>query len=144
MDDVYTWSANGYIKPFQGCIAFFYPDPKCFAVELVVKHGPNVISCELVLGSIWQQIVGVYIRIRQALNRFSNNYNQPILMGNLNVDLTTLWVDQTTHILMLVSDAGLEDMLPHFRQQHAFSHCNTRGRYNERASSRNDYILGAF
>ena len=140
-DDVYTRSAYGYtvvatsaVSHVQGGVAFFYRDAECFVVESVVKHGPNVISCELVSGSIRQPIVGAYIPptdsttleyIGQALNRFRDNYNRPILMGDLNVDLTTPRGERATQIAALLSDAGLEDMLPHFRQRRAFGHCNT-------------------
>ena len=85
-------------SPHQGGIALCYQDSKYWQVELVQRHGPNVISFELVTGRQRYPVVGAYIPpadistieyVERALGRFQNSRRQPLLLGDLNVDLAS-------------------------------------------------------
>ena len=67
-DGVYTRNSSGYQvtatdapSAHQGGIALFYRDSEYWQVESVVKHGPNVISFELVSGWRRTPMIGGYI-----------------------------------------------------------------------------------
>ena len=85
-DGIHTRFSAGYhveateaMSRSQGGIAVFYCDSPFFQVESVVKHGPNVISLELVTGRRRFPIVGAYVPpsdtttvefIQKAFDRF--------------------------------------------------------------------------
>jgi hypothetical protein len=80
----------------QGGVALFFRDSDCWQVESVRKHGPNVISFELVMGQRRIPVVGACIppadlstveHVNQAMERFPER--DPLLLGDLNVDLAS-------------------------------------------------------
>ena len=85
--------------------------------------------------------ISTLVNIDQALNRF-RGYS-PILMGDLNANLDQPTRARDLEIAAAVATAGLEDMLPHFRQRQPFGAGLTWGRHGENATGGNDYILGA-
>jgi len=163
-DGIYTRSSAGYSvvatdapSKHQGGIALFYRESEYWQVESIVKHGPNVISFELVSGSRRTPIVGGYIppddrttlpHITAAITRFEHHrsLNRLIIMGDLNVDLSgPSRTERDTEIRDILSINSLEDMLLHFKPTARYSHRQTwwqeRGGFLIR--SRCDYILGS-
>jgi hypothetical protein len=116
----------------QGEVALVFKDSRYWQIESVRKHGPNVISCELVTGRRRVPIVGVYIPpndlttcayLSRALGRFPKG--NAVVLGDLNVNLQSPRDARDTEIVGILSTYGLEDMMPHFKSRHAFRHGNT-------------------
>ena len=116
----------------QGGLAFFWRDSDLFSVESAVCHGPNVMSCYLITGSTRTPLIGVYIPpadlttlgyLDRALARFGDETNSPIVLGDINVNLAAPTGGRGNDIAAYFSTAGLEDMLPHFRQRSCHGHC---------------------
>ena len=159
-DGIHTRFSAGYhveateaMSRNQGGIAMFYRDSPFFQVESVVKHGPNVISLELVTGRRRFPIVGAYVPpsdtttlefIQKAFDRFQER-KDVVLMGDLNVDLCRPDGARDEEIANLIATQGLLDMLQHFRQRRHFGSRKTWMRQQEGRTlrSRNDYILGS-
>lgn len=115
-------------------------------------QGPNVISTILVLGWEWTPLVGVCVpptdvttleHLPIALDCVQGMPGQPpILLGNLNINMSALESDRDMAIATLLAEHGLVDMLPHFKSCH--SHANTWQQYRkdgQRMSARCDYLL---
>jgi len=162
-DGVYTRNSSGYQvtatdapSAHQGGVALFYRDSEYWQVESVVKHGPNVISFELVSGWRRTPMIGGYIppndmttlpHISAALSRFSEHRDAKrlVLLGDLNVDLSYPDGDvRGTEIADLLSAQGFEDLLLHFKSTRRYSHGKTwwQDRQGGTIHSRCDYILG--
>jgi hypothetical protein len=137
----YTRSAYGYTvfaskttHTNQGVIALIFTNNSLhFQVESQRKHGPNVVSCLLVIGNVQLPIIGAYIPpgdtttlayITDATRRFQSK--PIILMGDINVDLRTPTPsNRDAEIMAFLSTMGLEDMSAHFIQRLNFRHGNT-------------------
>ena len=115
-------------SPGRHCIV--YHESEYWQVKLVVKHGPNVISIELVSGQQCTPIIGGYIppndmttlpHINAALSHFSEHCDAKclVLLGELNVDLSSQDRDKRgTEIANVLSAHGFEDFLLHFKPSH--------------------------
>ena len=152
----YTTTTN------QGGIALVFrlpePDvPLGWSIESIRRHGPNVLSCYVMIGCKRQPLIGAYLPpshlddipfLTEALDRFANHRHPPILMGDLNVNLSASNTSSDPR-LSLVSDTlaayGLFDMLPHFRQRRPYLDLCTwkQQRNSQLYKSRCDYILGS-
>jgi hypothetical protein len=102
-------------------------------------HGPNVISCVLVSAWVCTPLVGVYVpptdvttleHLRRALERCRGMRGRPpILLGDLNIDMSNLELDRDMAIATLLAVHELLDMLPHFKSR--LSHCDTWRQYRK-------------
>lgn len=138
----------------QGGIALITrTDSKNWHVESTQRHGPNVLSCILVSGTQHTPLIGVYLapshlndlpHLEEALERFRNHKRQPLLLGDLNVDLSDMSTSRTTKVAATISAYGLEDLLLHFRPERRYTHLQTyfSRRQGKTVRSRVDYILG--
>ena len=163
-EGIYTRSCEGYAvtatdaaSKHQGGVALFYRESEYWQIESVVKHGPNVISFELVSGWRRTPVVGGYIpptdrttlpHMIAAMDRFSTHSagNRMLVIGDFNVDLSDPNQDaRGSEIIDAMSTHGLEDLLLHFKPRERYSHRQTwwqeRGGFTIR--SRCDYILGS-
>jgi hypothetical protein len=159
MDGIYTRFSSGChvvatdaCSHSQGGVALFYRELDCLQVESVCKHGPNVISFELVTGRRHTPIVGAHIppadletieHITRAMERFPGR--DPLLLGDLNVDLGSFLDPREVETAAAVASFGLEDLLPHFRQHRGFCHGKTwrPERLGQVVSSQCNHILGS-
>ena len=98
-------------------------------MESIRKLGPNIISFVLVSGhrKCWH-MVGVYIppdnntvleRVVQAFQDMPEGV-QPLLLGDLNMDLCNLWDTPGHEIVAELATLGLDDLLLHYRQWVSF------------------------
>jgi len=163
-DGIYTRSCEGYAvvatdatSPHQGGVALFYRESEFWQIESVVKHGPNVVSFELVTGWCRIPVVGGYIppsdqstlpHMIAAMDRFRTHRSgkRMIVFGDFNVDLSDPNQDtRGSEIIDAFTTHGLEDLLLHFKPRERYSHRQTwwqdRGGFTIR--SRCDYILGS-
>jgi exonuclease III len=138
----------------QGGLALFYRDSDTFQVESVRKHGPNVISFEMVVAGVRRPVIGAYIPpsdtelrsleyILRALDTVEVGLD-PILLGDLNSDLAsprTQWADDIATELL---SRGLVDTLPLFKRRRrdaTWTWRQPRGPDDSEIRSRCDYIL---
>lgn len=158
-DGIYTRFSSGYHvcattarSHSQGGIALFYRDSPYWQVESVKRYGPNVMSFQLVTGGIRIAAVGAYIPpadlstlefVNRALDDLPQG-QQPLLLGDLNVDLDDPRDERAQSIAADLASYGFEDMSAHFRQRRGFRHGTTwmQCRNDEMVRSRCDYILG--
>ncbi len=157
--DKYTHDCFGYHiysttarSPTQGGVAIFYrPNCHYFSVESIRTHGPNVISCELIIGSKHWNLVGAYIppsdlvastleHIAAAIRSRSKRYPL-VLLGDFNLDLhrypsTTREILITTYFDELQLQ-NLEDYFPHPTGRWTWSQIRT----GKSIQSTTDYIL---
>ena len=121
-------------------------------VESQLRHGPNVISCILVSGHKHTPVIGAYLapshlndlpHLEAALARFKDSKAAPLVLGDLNVNLSDLSKPRTAQVSATIMAYGLEDMLLHFRQRHKLRHLKTwwQHRNGQTFRSRCDYIL---
>ena len=85
-------------------------------------HGPNVISCKIVIGPTWTPIFGAYLPpsmlehlpdFEEVLQRFKGRY--PIILGDLNVDLDNTRSSGSQRVADLLTKYRLIDLVQHFR-----------------------------
>ena len=140
----------------QGGVALIYCESEYWQVKSVMKHGPNVISFELVSGQWHTPIIGGYIppnetttllHINAALSHFNDHCDAKhlVLQGDLNVDLSSPDRDERgTEIADVLSAHGFDDFLLHFEPSHQYSHRKTwwQVHQGETIWSHCDYILG--
>lgn len=116
----------------QGGVALFYrKQSDRFAVEGIRTHGPNVISCTLVMGYRHWSLVGVYIApsdtddetLKYVEEAVRTRVTHPlILLGDLNVDSWKAVMDDCSeNIAAAMALHGLIDL--------ADSFTNNRGRW---------------
>ena len=127
---VYTRGSAGYKviatdapSRHRGGVAIFYRSEPHFAVEAVENFGPNVIGFQLVTGSRWWYIVGVYLapdntetmeRVSEAI-RSRPRRAELLAAGYFNADLATPEGDRRAEaIATSLATEGLEDMARHF------------------------------
>jgi len=88
-------------------------------LESIRKHGPNVISFDLVTGGKRTPIVGVYIpprdlttleQLHQALARFPA-VSKPLVLGDLNVRYENPRPARDEEIVNYLTSLGLLDMV---------------------------------
>jgi exonuclease III len=139
----------------QGGVALFSKaDSKHWHIEAAQRHGPNVLSCLLVSGSKSTPLIGVYLPpnslddlpyLTAALARFHNLKTSPIVLGDLNTDLSDLTNSRATAIGAVLSNNDLHDMLPMFRQRPTFKGLFTwrQRQLGKTYRTRCDYILGS-
>ncbi|HEY9815724.1 MAG TPA: endonuclease/exonuclease/phosphatase family protein, partial [Candidatus Obscuribacterales bacterium] len=152
----YSVAATRAVSPHQGGVALIYKDSAYWQIESLRKHGPNVISCELVSGFQRRPLVGAYIppsgnyrltlaAIDQAMDRFTPEERlRAILLGDLNVNLASPQGARAVEIATALDTHGLEDLVPHFYQRSRFGYGTTwrQCRNGQWINSRCDYILG--
>ena len=103
---IHTRSSQGYTvyatyttRMNQGGIGLVFRQQSVgWSLESIQRHGPNVLSCYLIIGSKRQPLIGVYLppsslddlpSFTEALDRFSSGHRHPpIVLGDLNVDLS--------------------------------------------------------
>ena len=99
--------------------------PIGWGIESTCYHGPNMVSCNKVIGLTQNPIVGAYLSpltlehlldIEKALKCFNN----PIAFGDLNVDLNKERISWNQRISDLLTEYGLIDLVQHFRQRRRF------------------------
>ena len=95
-----------------------------YEVEEMRVWGPNVISLYLMMGAHWFYVVGCYIPpsdldalacIHQAWCKCPKGAH-PILVGDLNLNLHALRMEQEETIAEQVNAMDLVDMSRHYRQ----------------------------
>ncbi len=128
---VYThWSSGYHVRAtpapsaWQGGISLFWRASDLYEVEEVELHGPTVLSFELVLGATRYYIVGCYIlpnnlttltHVEQAWMACPKGC-LPIVLGDLNINLTAPRDEQDETIAKQVDTMNLVDMSSHFHQ----------------------------
>ena len=79
-------------------------------------RGPNMVNCEIITGLTRTPLVGVYLPpstlehlpdLEEAIQRF----RCPIFLGGLNVDLDEARSSRIQHVLDLLSNYGLIDLV---------------------------------
>ena len=151
----YTVFATYTTTTNQGGVALVCRQPSTgWCIESPCRHGPNVLSCVLVNGNTHQPLIGAYLPpstlddlpyLTEALERFQASKIPPILMGDLNVDLSQESSDsRLNQVSSTLATYGLEDLLPHFLQRHPYrDNCTWHQTRNSTIyRSRCDYILG--
>lgn len=161
--DVYTRFSFDYhviatnaVHANLGGVALCWRDSAFYEVEGISKHGPNVISCELVSGGRRWLVIGAYIPPSEddgstCTHILAAQMRRPqlpvILLGDLNVDFDQLWIDAPRNmgIAAMVASLGVEDVISNFRQtrRHADGITWRQNRNNGEVSSRCDYILSS-
>ena len=132
-DGICTREAHGFevvatkaMSPQRGGIALAYRKSPYWQVESTACHGPNVISCVLVSGTMRQPLIGVHIppsdettigHLEKALDRFHPVGRTPIVLGDLNANLGNPLGARAQQIATLMATAGISSMTPHFRQR---------------------------
>ena len=112
-------------NPHQGGVAIvFKKDSKTWSVESPVRHGSNVLSCELVSGEKRTAIIGVYLppgrtlpdlpHLDEAMRRFPRH--TPIVLGDLNANLSRA-NSRANRINAALAPYGLTDLLLHYKQR---------------------------
>ena len=142
-NDIYTKLSSGYsvlaskaVSYREGGVALTIRDAKHWHVESTRIHGPNVMSWTLVSGTDRTPMVGAYLAPKSlkslpdliaALEHSKTTHPgvQPVVIGDLNIDLTNLTKPRNNEVAAVLSTYGLEDMLPHFRQRESFRHNKT-------------------
>ena len=124
-------------------------------VESLEKHGPNVISFELVTGERRLLMVRGYASpsgddaTNQFISRALDGQVQGqdcILLGDLNSNLIHPRDDREAMLVAELAGHGLEDMISHFWQRSWYGHLQTwKQSFADRRiqSSRCDYILSS-
>jgi hypothetical protein len=107
----------------QGGVAIVWrKDAKNWCIESPKRHGPNILSCELVSGEKRTAIIVVCLPpndlddlpyLDEALRKFPDC--TPIILGDLNVDLNQK-NSRATKINAAFAPYGLLDLLLHFKQ----------------------------
>jgi hypothetical protein len=160
-EGVYTRWSSGYNvrsthapSKWQGGISLFWRTIETYEIEEVELRGPNVLSFQLVLGTMRWYIIGCYIPPTNLTTLTHVNEAWwacpkgclPILLGDLNVNLAAPRNERDDTITKQVDAMALINMSNHFRQQHRR---RSRGRWTWRmrrgrrwASSQCDYVLG--
>jgi hypothetical protein len=98
-----------------------------WVIEDTKIFGPNVLSCLLISGERKTHLVGCYLpptslddlpKLEAALQRFPDV--PPVLLGDLNADLHDLTNVRNQQLSSSLTNFGLFDLLPHFRQRKRF------------------------
>ena len=160
---IHTRSSQGYTvyatyttRTNQGGIGLVYRQERIgWCIESIKRHGPNILSFHLILGNTVQPVIGAYLPpstlddlpfLTEALDRFPVSKQPPLLLGDLNVDLSNKRATdpRTTQVSEILATYGLMDMLPHFKQRKPYRDlCTwTQTRNDHILRSRCDYILG--
>jgi hypothetical protein len=158
---VYTrWSSGYHIQAthapsaWQGGISLFWRASDLYKVEEVELCGTNVLSFQLVLGSMRYYIVGCYIlpnhlptltHVKQAWMACPKGC-LPIMLGDLNVNLAAPYDERDETIAGQVDTMNLVDMSSLFRQcrgRNSHGQWTWQMRRRRRwVSSQCDYFLG--
>ena len=95
--------------------------PVGWGIESMRYHRTNMVSCEIVTKLTWTPIVGAYLPpltlehlpyLEEALKCF----REPIVLGDLYVDLKETRSLLIQHVSNLLAKYGLIDLVRHFRQ----------------------------
>jgi exonuclease III len=160
-DERYTRHSFGYevaattaVHHSQGGVALCWRDTEVSQVEGVHRHGPNVISCELVTGGRRWLVIGAYIppsevdgsTCQHILAAQSRRPRLPVIvLGDLNVDLCQVELGslRDAGIAAAVATLGVEDMLKNFCQtrHHGDGYTWRMRRDGQMVTGRCDYIL---
>ena len=101
-----------------------------WGIESTRYHRPNVVSCEIVTGLTQTPLVGTYLPplalehlpdLEEALQRFRD----PILLGDLNVDLDKARILRIQQVADLLTEYGPVYLVHHFRQCRRFRNLKT-------------------
>jgi hypothetical protein len=126
---VYTrWSSSYNIQSthvlskWQGGISLFWRTSETYEIEEVELSGPNVLLFQLVSGAMRWYIMGCYIPPTNLTTlthadevwRACPKGCLPILLGDLNVNLTALRNERDDMIAKQVDAMALIDMSSHF------------------------------
>ena len=155
-DGIHTRYSSGYhvvateaASHRQGGVALVYKDSPYWQVESVERHGPNIISAELVTGLRRFTLVGVYFppddtttpaRAEGVLNSFRQRRNL-LVLGDLNANLLSPAGDRDSEIALTMASHGLLDMSRHFRSSRMGGTTWFQQREGNYVGSRPDYIL---
>ncbi len=137
-EGVYMHWSSGYNarsthapSKWQGGISLFWRTSRTYEIEEVEMRGPNVLSCQLILGATQWYIVGCYIPLTNLTS--STHVDEawwacpkgchPILLGDLNVNLAAPCNERDDTIANQVDAMVLTNMSNHF--------CQRRGRKSQ-------------
>ena len=90
--------------------------PVNWVIKSTRYHGTNVVSCKIVTGLNWTLFVGAYLpsstlehlpELEEALQRFKD----PIVLGDLNMDLNEARNSQSQCVSDLLVEYGLIDLV---------------------------------
>ena len=109
---------------FQGGVKIVMSErPVGWEIESTYYHRSKVVSCLIVTELKRTPLVGAYLPqltldhlpdLEEALKRFRD----PIVLGDLNVDLDEARILQSQRVSDLLVENGLIDLVHHFRQRH--------------------------
>ncbi len=123
----YNVFASNAVSVRQGGIAHFWKPNKLYEIEEWRMHGPNVITFVVVLGGKRYYAVGCYTSPTNLtmLTHVEAAWNEcpighiPILLGDLNIKLTSPWNKQDELIVKHMGNVmGLMDVSRQFKQHH--------------------------
>ena len=129
-DGIYTRGSAGYSvvatnAPSRHCggVAIFHRSAPYFALEAVLRFGPNVIGFQLATGERRRYVVGCYLapdntltieRVVEALMERPKGA-ELLVAGDLNINFAAPEGDlREEDIAATLATEGLEDMAPHF------------------------------
>ena len=104
--------------------------PVGWGIESTRYHGPSVVRWELVTGIIRTPLVSAYLTpstiknppdLEEALKRFKD----PIILGDLNMDLNKARSPRSQLVADLLAEYGLIDLVWHFHQRRRFRNLKT-------------------
>ncbi len=124
------WSSSYNVRSthtpskWQEGISLFWRTSETYEIEEVDLRGPNVLSFQLVSGATRWYILGCYIPLTNlTILTHANEVWQacpkgyfPILLGDLNVNLTAPCNERNNRIPEQVDTMALIDMTSHFCQ----------------------------
>jgi exonuclease III len=130
-NNMYTQQCFGYeiiattsTSFYQGGVALFYRQQSTgWSIEGIKRHGPNVISCTLIVGKTLWGVIGAYIPPLESSGETLNFIDAAILahrhhpiifLGDINVDLHRLKNHRTEDIATALEQHGLQDVGDYF------------------------------
>ena len=122
--------------------------PFGWVIESTHYHRPNMVSYKLVSGLTWTPLVGAYLppstlEHLQDLEETLKSFKDPIILGDLNVELDEARSPRIKQVGDLIAEYGLIDLVCHFRQRRSFQNLKTWSQVRQGTvlRLRCDYIL---
>ena len=117
-----------------GICPFVCNQPQVYRVELMLFHGPIMVSYKVVTvtNRKWSPIISAYLPhstiehlldLEEALSRFQDHI--PIVLGDLSADIGQSQNPRIQEVADLLMEFGIMDLLPHFQQRWRCRHIKT-------------------
>ena len=114
-------------------------------------HKPNLVSCKIVTGFTRTQLVSAYLPLPKLkylpdLEDSLKCYREPIVLGELNINLDQVRIPHIQRVADLITDYSLVDLVRHFFQRRRFRHLKTLSQVQQETviQSRCEYNLRTY